>query len=264
MLGVSTLRAFSAAPAGGASSIDDFTGLSPRAVARWAGFLYLIVIVGGIFAQLFVRDALVVSGDPAATARNIMAHPLRYRLGFTVEVFYLLCNVPLSFALYEVFKIVNRRVALVAVLFSYVGTAIEGVALLAHYAPLVLLTKSATLSVFSPEQLESAAYLSIRMFDYGFMIALSFFGWFCILMGTLIVKSTFFPRFVGVFLWIQGTAYLVNSFAHFISPTAGAKIFPFLLASGVAEISFCLTLLIVGVNLTRWREQAGVTSPVPS
>ena len=235
---------------------DEVTRLSPRAEARWAGFLYLIVIVGGIFAQIFVRDALVVSGDPAATARNIISHPLRYRLGFSVEVFYLLCNVPLSFALYDVFKVVNRRMAMVAVLFSFVGTAIEGVSLLAHYAPLVLLTKSATLATFSPEQLASASYLSIRMFDYGFMIALAFFGCFCILMGCLIVKSRFFPRLVGGLLWVEGAAYLVNSFAHFISPPLGAKIFPFLFVSGIAEVAFCLTLLIVGVNLTRWKEQA--------
>jgi len=228
---------------------------SPRVKARVAGFLYLIIIAGGLFAQIFVRDRLVVTGDAAATAQNIIAHALRYRLGFSVEVFYLLCNIPLTFLLYDLFKAVNRKLALVAGLFAFVGTAIEGVALLAHYAPLVLLGKSTMLAAFTTEQLQTAAYVSIRMFDYGFMIALSFFGCFCVMMGYLIWRSTFFPRVVGVLLWVQGVAYLTNSFAHFIAPAVGAKVFPFLLVSGIAEVSFCLTLLIAAVNVPRWQAQ---------
>ena len=229
--------------------------MSPRVKARLAGVLYLIIIVGGIFAQLFVRDRLVVTGDAAATSQNIVSHALLYRLGFSVEVFYLLCNIPLSFLLYDLFKAVHRKLVVIAVLFSFVGTAIEGVALLAHYAPLVLLGKSAMLAAFTAEQLQTAAYVSIRMFDYGFMIALSFFGCFCVTMGYLIWRSTFFPRFVGALLCIQGAAYLTNSFAHFIAPAVGAKVFPFLLVSGIAEVSFCLTLLIAAVNVQRWQEQ---------
>src|SRR3954469_12158260 len=93
--------------------INGADSLSPRAKARLAGLLYLIVIVGGIFAQIFVRDRLVVNGDAAATAQNIMAHELRYRLGFSVEVFYLLCNIPLTFLLYDLFGIVNKKLTAV-------------------------------------------------------------------------------------------------------------------------------------------------------
>jgi hypothetical protein len=242
---------------------DDFAGLSPRVKARLAGFLYLIIIVGGVFAQIFVRDRLVVSGDPASTARNIVSHDLLYRMGFSVEVFYLLCGIPLKFFLYDLFKVVDRKLILVTVLFAFVGAAVQGVILLAHYAPLILLTKSTALAAFTTEQLEAAAYLSIRIFDYGYMIALAFFGCFCIMMGYVIVRSTFFPRFVGALLWVEGAAYLLNSFAHFIAPAVGARIFPFLLVSGIAEISFCLTLLIAGINLPRWKAQALASAQRP-
>jgi hypothetical protein len=70
---------------------DRITEASPRLYARIAGGLYLIVIVGGIFAEIFVRGRLVVHGDAAATAHNILAHELLYRLGFAVEVFYCAC-----------------------------------------------------------------------------------------------------------------------------------------------------------------------------
>jgi uncharacterized protein DUF4386 len=245
------MTAIAITPPGG-----DAAGLSPRAKARLAGLLYLIVIVGGVFAQIFVRDALVVGGDPAATARNILSHELRYRLGFSVEVFYLLCNVPLTLLLYDLFRVVDRKLMVVTAVFSFVGTAIEGVATLAHYAPLILLGKSPALAAFTPAQREAAAYLSIRFFDYGWMIALAFFGCFCILMGYAIVRSRFFPRFVGPLLWIEGVAYLANSFAHFISPPLGARVFSFLFVSGLAEVSFCLTLLIAAVNVPRWKAQA--------
>jgi hypothetical protein len=228
--------------------------LSPAVLARIAGVLYLIIIVGGGWAQLGVRDQLVVVGDAAATARNIAENELVYRAGFAIEVFYLLCGIPLKLLLYRIFSVVNRNLALVMVLFAAIGAAIQGTILLAHYAPLVFL-KGAHLAAFTAQQREAAAYMALTLFDYGYMIALSFFGCFCLVVGYLITRSTFFPRFVGPLLAIEGVAYLANSFGHFISPPFGDRIFPFLLVAGIAEVSFCLTLLIAGVNVDRWRTQ---------
>jgi hypothetical protein len=118
---------------------DRITEASPRLYARIAGGLYLIVIVGGIFAEILVRGRLVVHGDAAATAHNILAHELLYRLGFAVEVFYCACNVPLALIFYNLFKVVNKNVSLLMVFFDLVVTAIESVSLLAHFAPLVFL-----------------------------------------------------------------------------------------------------------------------------
>jgi hypothetical protein len=231
--------------------------VSPRVKARIAGVLYLIIIVGGIFAQIGVRGRLVVNGDAAATAQNIIAHELLYRLGFAVEVFTLLCNIPINIILYDLFKVVNKKMAMVLLFFATVGTAVEGVSVLAHYAPLVLLGKGSYLAAFTTAQLQAASYMSLQMFDYGFMIALSFFGFFCISLSYLIFRSTFFPRVIGGLLAIQGTLYLTNSFAHFVSPPVGDRVFPFLALSGIAEVSFCLWLLVVGLNVQRWKEQAG-------
>jgi uncharacterized protein DUF4386 len=228
---------------------------SPAAMARLAGILYFIIIVGGAWAQLGVRDQLVVAGDAAATARNIVLHDLKYRAGFSIEVFYLLCSIPLKLLLFRIFGIVNRNLALVMVLFAAVGTAVQGVILLLHYAPLVILGKGAYLAALPQEQREALAYLALRLFDNGYMIALTFFGCFCLIVGYLVTRSTFFPRFVGPLMAIEGVAYLTNSFAHFLSPPFGSRLFPFLLVAGLAEISFCLALLIAGVNVTRWNEQ---------
>jgi len=232
------------------------TATSPRLKARIAGLLYLIVIVGGIFAEIFVRGRLVVHGDAAATAHNIVGQELLYRLGFAAEIFYCACNVPLILIFYDLFKVVNRNVALLVVFFSLVGTAVESVSLLAHFAPLVLLGGGRYLSAFTVEQLQAAAYMSLQLFEYGFAICLVFFGFYCLSIGYLIFRSTFFPRIIGVLLVIQGLLYLTNSFANFLAPGIAARVFPYLAASAVAEISLCLWLLVMGVNVQRWKEQA--------
>ena len=229
---------------------------SPRRKARIAGGLYLVVIVGGFFAEVLVRGKLVVHGDPAATAHNIMAHQLLYRWGFVVELFYLVCNVPLALLLYDLFKVVNRTVALLDLGFGLLSTAIEAISLLGHYAPLLLLNGGHHLSAFTAEQLQAASYLSIQLFEHGFAICLVFFGFDCLTMAYLIVRSTFFPRIIGVLLAIEGLFYLMNSFANFLAPTIADRVFPFLAASAIAEILMCLWLLMMGVNEQRWKEQA--------
>jgi hypothetical protein len=229
---------------------------SPRLMARIAGLLYLIVIVGGIFAEILVRGRLVVHGDAAATAHNIVTHELLYRLGFGAEIFYCACNVPLTLIFYALFKVVNKNVSLLVVFFSLVGTAVESVSLLAHFAPLIFLGGGHYLSAFTAEQLGAAAYISLQLFEYGFAICLVFFGFYCLSLAYLIFRSTFFPRIIGALLVIEGLLYLINSFANFLAPGIAARVFPYLAASAVAEISLCLWLLVMGVNVQRWREQA--------
>jgi hypothetical protein len=92
------------------------------------------------------------------------------------------------------------------------------------------------------------------LFEYGFAIALVFFGFYCLSFGYLILRSTFFPRVIGMPLAVEGLLYLTTSFAKFLAPGIAARVFPFLVASAVAEISLCL--LVVGVNEQRWKEQA--------
>src|SRR5271157_1002335 len=242
---------------GTAVMTERITEMSPRTKARIAGLLYLIVIVGGIFAEIFVRGQLVVHGDAAATAHNILAHQLLFRLGFAVELFYCCaCNLPITVIFYNLFKVVNRNVTLLMVFLDLVVTAIESISLLAHYAPLILLGGGHHLSAFTAEQLQAAAYVSLQLFEHGFAISLVFFGFDCLVMGYLIFRSNFLPRILGVLLAIEGLGYLVNSFALFLAPALQARIFPYFMATGIAEVALCLWLLVMGVNVQRWKEQA--------
>jgi len=97
--------------------------LSPQVAARLAGFFYLMVIVAGAIAEIFVRQQLVVANNAPATASNILANEQLFRWGFTADLIAALCVIPLIVLLYELLKVVNRQLALVALFFSLVGIA---------------------------------------------------------------------------------------------------------------------------------------------
>src|SRR5215469_6312094 len=230
---------------------------SPRHLARIAGGLYLIIILGGLFATGYVPAALVVPGNAAATAHNIMAHELLYRLGLVAHIIVLPCNIPLAVIFYDLFKVVNRRPSLLVVFFTLVGTAVEGANLLNQFTPLMLLGGGHYLSVFTTEQLQALAYLPLDSQAISYNIQQVIYAGYLLAAGYLVFRSTFLPRTVGVLLAIGGLCYLTYSFATFLAPGFAAHLVPYIqLPSGVGELSLCLWLLVMGVNPQRWKEQA--------
>lgn len=231
---------------------------SPRHLARIAGGLYLINIAGGLFALGYVPAVLVVSGDAAATARNIMARQLLYRLALAVHIIVCLTNIPLAVIFYDLFKVVNRRLSLLVVFFLLVGTAVESAIMLNQFATLSLLQGGRYSSVFTAGQLQAQAYLPLELQAIGYSISAVFFGCYCLSIGSLIFRSSFLPRILGVLLVIGGGCYLTSSFADFLSPAFGASLVPYIqLPSGVAELSLALWLVVISVNDQRWKGQAG-------
>lgn len=141
--------------------------------------------------------------------------------------------------------------------FILVATAIESVNLLNHFAPLILLGGRSYLNVFTTEQLQALAYVSLRLQSAGYNISLAVFGFYCLVTGYLIFRSTFLPRILGVLMATDGLCYLTNSFANFLAPGFAAGLFPYILVPCfVAELSLCLWLLVVGVNVPKWEEKA--------
>ena len=82
------------------------------------------------------------------------------------------------------------------------------------------------------------------------------FGIYNILTGYLIIRSTFLPRLFGVWWAIAGVGYLINSFAIILAPDFAALLSPWILLPGLADLVIPLWLLVVGVNVPRWQEQA--------
>ena len=230
---------------------------SPHFKARIAGVLYLIIIVAASFAEFFVRGRLVVGGDAAATATNILAHEPLYRLGAAAVLIYLPCDTAVALIFYELLKPVRRSLSLLAAFFRLIMVAILGVNLLNHFAPLVLLKGGPFLTAFKTDQLQALALGSVKLYAQVFFIAMVFFGFQCLLIGCLIVRSTFLPRILGVLLAIGGSSYVISSFATFLAPAFGAGLSPFIIpAALLGEGSLTLWLLVKGVNAERWKERA--------
>jgi len=225
---------------------------SPHLKARIAGAFYLLTMLTGIFAQAFVSERLVVSGDAAATATNILTHKSLFQLGFTVYLIEMVCNVAITALFYELLKPVSRSVSLLAAFLSLVGCAIKTFSRLFYIAPLFILGGAHYLSVFNLEQLKALALLFLKVNDHGAGVALAFFGFYALLTGYLIFRSTFLPRILGVWSAVAGLGWLT-----FLSPTLGYRLFPYLAALGLlGAAALILWLLVFGVNEQRWKEQA--------
>jgi hypothetical protein len=229
---------------------------SPQVVARIGGVLYLIIIVTGLLVEAAVRDKLIVSGDAAATASNIMASPLLWRFSIAGELMAQVCTVALALIFYVLLRPISRNLALLAVFFNLVSIAIEVANCLNLFAALFLLESADYLKAFEPNQLHALSYLSLKSQGYGFGISLVFFGCECLVLGYLIFRSGYLPKILGVLMQIAGVCYLINSFALFLSPAFENLIFPgVLIPSFIAESSLCLWLIAKGVNVAKWEER---------
>ncbi len=230
---------------------------SPRLLARIGGLLYLLIILGGLFAPFAIAPSGMMLGYAALpTAAQIVASKPMYILGGAAQLIVYACDVGVALVFYDLLKPVSRRVALLATFFRLVFVAIASTNMLNHFAPLIFLSGADFLTAFTPSQLQALAFAFIRLRTFGFDIALVFFGFHCILVGYLLFRSTFLPRLLGIALALGGVGYLANILVTAIPPEIRVHLFPYImLPAGIAEISLTLWLIIVGLNVSRWKEQ---------
>jgi hypothetical protein len=225
---------------------------SPRSLARMAGVCQLLEAITATFGQVIVLGKLVVSGDAAATSANILEHQHLYWWGFAASILAVLLNLVWIFLMYELLKIVNRRISIVAILVMLMGCAMLAVTALFYLAPLVILQGGAALSSFTTAQLQALAVAFLRLNTYAFDMHTVFFGVWCVLTGYLIFKSRFLPRVLGILLMVSGLAWML-----YFSPPLAVHLFPFIAAaSAIGEIPLELWLIVFGLNEARWKEQA--------
>jgi hypothetical protein len=231
--------------------------ISVNKIARTGGVLYLIIILTGIFGEIFARGKLIVSGDATATANNIISSQLIWRIGIAGDLIMHVCDVGLMVILYYLLRPVNKYLALLALLFTLVQTAVLVATKLNLFTTLLLLGDANYLKALEPNQLYALAYVTIKNDSYGFGIGLLFFGFTCLVNGYLIIRSDYFPKLIGVLLQIAGLCYITNSMAMIIAPKFADMLFPFiLLPSFIAELSFCLWLIVKGVREEEWKRKA--------
>ena len=232
--------------------MDGTLTLSPRGKARLAGIFEALEGFPAVFGQVYVLGSVVVAGNAAATAHNILAHEALFRLGFAIPLLAVGFHIAWAVLFYQLFRVVNQIVNLLAISVILVGCAIQALAAVLYLMPLLILQGGHSLSSFSAAQQQSLALWSIDVSHAAFNVYLIFFGLWCVLTGYLIFRSTFLPRLLGVLLMIDGLGWML-----FLWPPFANAIYPVIsVAAGLAEFSLLIWLLAFGVNNERWHQQA--------
>lgn len=229
------------------------TKTSPLTIARVAGFLYLLTVPLGIFNFTYIPTNLIVSGDAAKTAHNMMASESLVRLGIVSALLGAIIPILYLLLLYKLLKPVSKDIAVLMVVVSLMGLPIAMLNELTQLGVLQLLSGADYLTVFTTAQLQALAYLFVRLHSYGVNIAFIFSGLWLLPLGYLVFNSGFIPRILGILLVVGGFGYLIDVFAGFLFPASNLSIGLF---TGLSEIFFLLWLFIKGVNVEQWQNRA--------
>jgi hypothetical protein len=227
---------------------------SPRKTARMAGLFYLIFILTTVLAT-YVRSRIIVSGDAAATANNIMGSELFFRIGFVTELVSAVFFVLAAWALYVLLKPVNKNLALLFLLLNLGGVAVECINALNLLTALQFLSGANYLNVFQTGQLQAMAMSSLNSYTNGFLIAQIFFSAWLLPLGYLVYKSRFLPKFLGLLLILDFFGNLSWFLQGFLLPDYGILAYPGNAISFIAEISLTAWLLIMAVKDTEIEKQ---------
>jgi hypothetical protein len=233
--------------------------INPQVYARVGGILYLIMIALGGFEELFIRDRIMAGGDAAATFANLQKMEMLWRTGIAMELLLMLIAIPLALILYVLTRPVHKELALLALLFNVIATAVESAYSIQLLEALFPIGRNAYLTAFTPGQLQAMTALAMKAHVFGFGIALLLFGPFFLVTGYLIFTSAYFPKPIGVLYQLAGLAYIFNAFVLVLAPRFAGRAFMIMaLPVFLGETSFALWLLIKGVSIERWRSLTSV------
>jgi hypothetical protein len=231
---------------------DISTESSPLLAARMAGALWLIVIVAGIVAVLG-GASLDTSGDPGTLAANALASASKVRLAFVINFFGKICYLGVTVLLYELFKPVNKSVALFGALCGFAGL-MSGAGSVNSFVALSLLEESRRAGEPLATQLQATVKMFLRGGGPSFGVEMVYFGCQILSVGYLIVRSHLLPRAIGVLLLLAGSSYVVVSFTSFVSPLLGPRLLPLIVPIALlGEGALAVWLVVKGVNVDGWR-----------
>jgi hypothetical protein len=225
---------------------DRTNAVSLRQAALIAGLALLTMAIVAPFAELFVYPKLVISGNPAETARRILANETLFVGGISGYLLTFICDVVAAWALYVLLKPVNGHLSLLTAWFRLVYTVVALVAL-ANLAFVLRLLKNADYAaLLKPDQLHAQVRLSLGAFRNGWSLGIVFFGIHLLLVGWLVLRSTYIPRILGALVIITGLGYLVTSLGPFWFPDVPLHVARF---TFFGELIFMAWLLVRGSKI---------------
>lgn len=227
----------------------SYADLSRRKAVTYLRVLYPVWIVLGLFSLLYVPSKLVVPGDAAATASNIMANELLFNLGILGSLLTQLLHILFVLVFFELFKSVSKNQAGLIVVLGLAGVPIAMLNELNHVAALSVLSGADYLSAFTAEQLQSVMMFFLHLNELGVQIASIFWGLWLLPIGTLTYASKYFPKLVGHFLIAAGLGYLLGSLGHLLFPDTESIFFQITDILTFGELLFALWVVVRGARL---------------
>jgi uncharacterized protein DUF4386 len=221
---------------------------SARNPGRFAGFLYVLMSIVGFFAIGYVPGKLIAHGNAAATVNNIAAHETLFRLGIAAELIGHAGFFFVSLALYDLLKGVNRRQASLMVTLIVLSIPIAFLNEVNSFAALLLIRGADFLAAFDQSQREALAMLFVNLHGRGLVTAELFWGLWLFPLGLLVYRSRFLPRFLGIWLFLAGIAWVSLSLTGILLPEYQSQVNRYAQPVFFGEVAFMFWLLIKGAN----------------
>jgi hypothetical protein len=230
--------------------------LPSKANARTIGFFYLLVVLIAPFRLIYIPSKLFVSDNAAATIGNIANHELLFRLGLLSDLFVAAISLVLTYLLFLFFKNVDRRWALLMLLLGFMDTPGYFFNVINDVAALMLSKAPAFMASFSKDQLISLSYFFIRLHGEMISAAELFWGIWLFPLAILVMKSRLLPRVLGIWLFVNGIAYLALSVSGLAFPEHEDLVSSIAFPAQLGEVAFVLWLVVMGVR----EGKAGIVS----
>jgi len=221
-----------------------------RKTARAAGWLYLLVVLTGMFVLIYVPGRLFVPGDSAATANNILVHQSLFRIHIVVGLVSEFLFIGLVLVLYRLLKGVNQQHAALMVILVLISAPLAFLSVANQVATLAFVRGAESLAVFDKPQRDAVAMLLFNADKEWTLVAQIFWGLWLLPLGLLVFRSGFLPRILGGWLVINGFAYVAISLTGLLLPQRGEMVSRIAIPALVGEVVFTLWLLIVGARAT--------------
>lgn len=228
---------------------------SPRKYARVAGALYLLLFFIGPLAFFMGRTSVVVPGDPAATVESLLASETMFRIGMVAETAIVLIEIVVAGILYVLLRPVSRPLSLASAFARFAQAVLQAVNLLTAVPALLLLGGAGYLAAFNPEQLNALVQVFMEMNAFVIFIWGLIFGFHLLLLGYLAYRSGFWPKLLGILLFIGGIGYLLQSYGHLLAPQLDEIMATVVLVLSIpGELAFTIWLLWKGLDAERWQQ----------
>jgi hypothetical protein len=234
----------------------SLSATSAQTYARAAGVLLLFSMIGGGLGEFYIPNRMIVNGDAAATAHNIVTSSALYRFGFAAYLVEAICDITLALVFYVLLRPVNKYVALLAAFFGLVSTAVFAGGELFYYAPTHILGGAGYLNTFSTEQLNTLSQLSLKLYGLCAGIFMALYGIATSIRGYLMYRSEYLPKWLGALVVIAGIGFILKNFMLVLAPAFPSDLF--LLPMPLVVLSMMVWFLVKGVDVSKWEAKAAV------